>query len=198
MQKKMVLKALCVGVVAGMLLIGLQPVQAVEVKLSGQINRAIMWADDGNNDDVLHVDNDNSSTRFRLTGSEQVSDSVKVGVVWESQFESNSSSNVQINQNDDGSDTFSERKLEAYFIVPLGKISIGQGDGAGGDYTAKDTDMSELREIRVNLVVRTRGEDSDFDGQPQLRENRTAAGTDGFRRRVYTSTVRVRNMVRDS
>ena len=57
--------------VAGLLVLGLGTAQAVEVKLSGQINRAIMWADNGNESEILHVDNDNSSTRFRLVGAEQ-------------------------------------------------------------------------------------------------------------------------------
>ena len=43
--------------------------QELEVKLSGQINRSIMHADDGVQSGVFHVDNENSSTRFRLTGS---------------------------------------------------------------------------------------------------------------------------------
>lgn len=112
------------------LFFGLGTAQAVEVKLSGQINRAIMWADNGTNDDILHVDNDNSSTRFRLVGDEQVSDMVKVGVVWETQFESNSSADVDINQNDDGTSAFTERRLEAFFDTSYGKLSIGQGPGA--------------------------------------------------------------------
>lgn len=155
MQKKLVLKALCIGVVAGMLLMGVQPVQAVEVKLSGQINRAVMWADDGNDSDFFHVDNDNSSTRFRLTGSDQVSDSVKVGVVWESQFESNSSANVQIKQDSDGTSAFSERKLEAYFIVPFGMISIGQGDGAANG--TSEVDLSGTSVIMYSGVNDTAG-----------------------------------------
>ena len=56
--------------------------------------------------------------------------------------------------------------------------------------------MRDLREVRMNLVVRSRAEDGDFSGQPQATENRTAGPGDGYRRRVYTSTVRPRNMVR--
>ncbi len=70
-----------------------------------------------------------------------------------------------------------------------------QGDGVGADYVAQGTDMSPLTELRVNLVTRTRLEDPDFEGQLQLRENRAAgAPTDGFRRRVHTTTVLLRNI----
>ena len=40
----------------------------VSVKLSGQVNRAVMYWDDGGESNVYNVDNINSSTRFRLTG----------------------------------------------------------------------------------------------------------------------------------
>jgi len=124
--------------VAVIFLLGLQPVQALEVKLSGQINRAIMWADNGNDSEVFNVDNDNSSTRFRFTGSEQVSDSVNVGVVWENEFQSNASNNVDIGQENDGEADFKERIMEAYFVVPFGKVSIGQGSGAADGTSEED------------------------------------------------------------
>ncbi|MDJ0784554.1 MAG: porin [Desulfosarcinaceae bacterium] len=119
-------------------LVAVQSVYAVEVTLSGQVNRALMWADNGNDSEVFHVDNDNSSTRFRLTGSEQVNDLVTVGIGWENQFESNSSASVDIGQNSDGSAPFTERKLEAYFETPYGKLSIGQGDGAANGTAEMD------------------------------------------------------------
>lgn len=148
-------KLLAMAVAVGLVLLAMQPVQAVEVKLSGQINRMIMWADNGNDTDVMHVDNDNSSTRFRLTGSEQVTPSVKVGVAWESQFESNTSSGVDINDNSDNAATFTERKLEAYFVVPFGKISIGQGDGAANG--TSESDLSGTSVIIYSGVNETAG-----------------------------------------
>jgi hypothetical protein len=42
--------------------------KTVTTKLSGQINRGLLYADNGTDTDVIHVDNDNSSTRFRFTG----------------------------------------------------------------------------------------------------------------------------------
>jgi len=55
-----------------------------------------------------------------------------------------------------------------------------------------------LRQVRVSFVVRTRSQDPNqsFDqGALQNVENRAvAAGTDGFRRRVHTATLRLRNV----
>jgi prepilin-type N-terminal cleavage/methylation domain-containing protein len=72
----------------------------------------------------------------------------------------------------------------------------GTGAGANANFDAQDTDMSDLREVRLNLVVRTRSEDRDFAGQPEAIENRPAGAADGYRRRVYTDTVRLRNLAR--
>lgn len=71
-----------------------------------------------------------------------------------------------------------------------------RGDGAGDDYAADSLDAQNLREVRVNLVTRTRREDDQFStGQFQALENRNAvAGSDGFRRRVHTTTVMLRNV----
>jgi len=70
-----------------------------------------------------------------------------------------------------------------------------RGDGVGPDYSAQGSDASELREARLNRVVRTRRSEPEFTrGLMQATENRTpVAGSDGFRRRVHTSVVRLRN-----
>jgi hypothetical protein len=72
----------------------------------------------------------------------------------------------------------------------------GSGSGANANFDAQGIDMSELREVRLNLAVRTRGQDRDFAGAPRPLENHPAAGSDGHRRRAQTMTVRLRNMTR--
>lgn len=73
------------------------------------------------------------------------------------------------------------------------------GVGASDDYDASTLDAKELREVRVNLVLRTRDEDPNTtwkEGIGQALENRdpdTVAPVDGARRRVHTATVRLRN-----
>jgi predicted porin len=168
--------------VAVILLLGLQPVQALEVKLSGQVNRAIMWADNGKDTEVLNVDNDNSSTRFSLTGSEQVNDSVTVGVVWENEFQSNASNDVDVGQDDDGTSAFNDRKLEAYFVVPFGKISIGQGDGAANG--TSEEDLSGTSVIMYSGVNDTAGsiQFRDNNDTPIAKIDSTRSNFDGLSR----------------
>ena len=69
----------------------------------------------------------------------------------------------------------------------------------GNDYDSSDVDGSELRELRINLVTRTRLDDPrnpDDAGVGQARENRdtNVPGDDGKHRRVHTATVFLRNL----
>ena len=62
---------------------------AVKYKLSGQVNRAAVYANDGDRSDVQFVDNQSSGTRWRLTGSEDIGGGNKVGFNWEWQNSQN-------------------------------------------------------------------------------------------------------------
>lgn len=72
----------------------------------------------------------------------------------------------------------------------------------GVQYVSNAWDNSDLRELRVNFVVRTRSQDvaavqnpAMAQGQFANTENRIAVpGTDGFRRRIQTMLVRPRNI----
>lgn len=75
---------------------------------------------------------------------------------------------------------------------------IADGVGAGDDYEANNLDHTLIREVRINIVIRTRDADPDptwSGGIGQATENRdpgTVAPNDGVRRRVHSSTVRLR------
>ena len=81
---------------------------AVEGSASGHVNRMIMFADDGNDSDVMHVDNLNSQSRFRFTGSGDLGvGGLKTGIHLEAGWSSNASSRVTIkarNGNTTGND----------------------------------------------------------------------------------------------
>jgi hypothetical protein len=103
------------------------------LKMSGQVNRAVMWVDNGDESEFFHVDNDNSSTRIRWVGKAAVNENFSVGFVWEVQAESNSSSNVTFagNDGDAGNNLFNERKTDVWLShKDIGKLSLGQGDAS--------------------------------------------------------------------
>lgn len=73
------------------------------------------------------------------------------------------------------------------------------GDGTSPDYTAQGNSSANLREVRLNVVMRTQQAEQELTtGNPIATENRVAAApvNDGFRRRVYTTVVRLRNLGR--
>jgi hypothetical protein len=104
--------------------------QGLEVKLSGQVNRGVMWADDGVQSDTFHVDNDNSSTRFRFQGTGEVSPGLKAGLIFEVEYQSSPSNLITFADRDGASPTLDERYMDLFFEGRYGKLSMGQGDGA--------------------------------------------------------------------
>jgi predicted porin len=121
--------------------------QAVSFNLSGQLNRAIMFADDGVASDIFFTDNSVSNSRFRLTGSEDMGNGMTAGFNLEWAASINSNDYVAIKQGGDKSlagankgGALSARKNEIWFSGNWGKLSVGQGqtatDGMG------DADLS--------------------------------------------------------
>jgi predicted porin len=113
--------------------------QAVKFKTSGQVNRAIMFGDDGQGSDVLQVDGDASGSRFRFKGSEDIGNGMKVGFNFELEAQSNDSFNATIKQGGtspgeapaaDGAFKHGERHINVWFSGNWGKVTLGQGSVA--------------------------------------------------------------------
>lgn len=88
-------------------------------------------------------------------------------------------------------------------LTANGQVDANEYVGGPGTQLANNAlpgdDATSLREIRFNLVLRTAENDPanpNDAGIGQLTENQTVApGADGRRRRVHTSTIRLRNLV---
>ncbi len=117
--------------------------ERVSLTLSGQVNRGLLWADDGGTSELFNVDNDNSSTRIRAAGLANVTDDLGLGAAIEVQFESNSTASVnQTNSTGVGPNTFTERKLEWYLDSKrFGRLWMGQGSTASDG--ASESDLSD-------------------------------------------------------
>lgn len=78
-------------------------------------------------------------------------------------------------------------------VVDPGEI---YGNGVGDDYESDEDYLEFLREIEISVVARSRLEDPQFpSGRLQPVANREPVGsTDGFRRRVMTTRLRLRNV----
>ena len=111
--------------------------QGLEVKLSGQVNRAVMNVDDGTKSNAFFVDNDNSGTRFRIAATAPLMPGLTVGGVFEPEFQSNASNEVSFEEPDVDPELL-ERHMDVFFQGGWGKISLGQGDGAANGGTEVD------------------------------------------------------------
>lgn len=109
--------------------------QAVSFQVSGHVNRAIMFLDDGIDSDVQHVDNGASRTRVTITGSDNLGvGGIKAGVRMEWSVASNLSSNVTIKSrggNTGGQDlAFDIRHSALWFSGNWGRLTMGHTSGA--------------------------------------------------------------------
>ncbi len=110
----------------------------VGLSLYGQVNRGVLYANDGHTREFYNVDNDHSSTRLGLVGDVRPREGITIGAKIEVQIESNSSATVNQAQNAPGGPvTFTERFLEVYAKSDrFGTIWLGQGSTAS-DGTAE-------------------------------------------------------------
>ena len=154
----------------------------VEAKISGHINRAITFADNGVNSDVLFVDNNASGTRWRFTGNTDMGNGRKAGIHWESQYQDNSSSVIDINDGDNPSQ-FISRFREVWFSGGWGKLYLGQGNGAANGTLEGDlSGMFIISNADTNLGdgIRFRINDGSEDGEAVRRSS--LGGFDGLSR----------------
>ena len=118
------------------------PGHAMEFKVSGQVNRAITVADNGNETDYSSVDSIGSNSRFRFTGNEKMANGMNVGFIYEMSVVQFGSTEFDIGKNSGGGDVnLDTRKIDIYLEGDFGKVSFGKGDGAG--YYANMMDYSE-------------------------------------------------------
>ena len=127
---------------AGMLTIA--PAYAIDVAISGQVNRAAFYADDGESAKWFFVDNDNSSTRFRFRGSNDFGSGWKAGLLWEVEMQSNASNKVSMDNDSDTSPVnFDERHMEVW-VEKWGRLRLGQGDTASNGTSEVDLSGTDV------------------------------------------------------
>lgn len=173
----------------------------VTLAISGQINRAMNFANDGKSTKYYNVDNDASNSRVRFVGTGDVTDDVTLGTKIEVAIAPNESSQVNQENEDAGnlnngsSDFFDERYVEVWADSErFGKLSLGKGDSASNNTAEVDlsgTDViqyASVADIAGGLLFRADDDDLtditvsdaflDFDGLS--RQNRIRYDTPRF------------------
>lgn len=142
-----------ITVLAAALLLGASAASALEIKsgsdkvqarLYGEVNRALMYADDGYQDKVFHVDNSNSESRIGLSGEVSASDCLTVGSNIELKWQDNPSHAVSMQEESIGGE-FVQELVELYFDrKDFGKISVGFGGMASDGSSEVDLSGTDL------------------------------------------------------
>ncbi|UTW52032.1 porin [bacterium SCSIO 12827] len=100
---------------------------ATDLKVYGQVNRNMMFYNDGEESGYRHQDGDNGSTRFGLAATGKVNESVSVGAKIEVEMQSNDPGSISQSSEDGGGGNFSERHANLYFShKQFGKLTLGQ------------------------------------------------------------------------
>jgi predicted porin len=131
--------------VGAALLLGAGAVQAqnLQVQLYGQVNRALMFADDGQRSKTFFVDGESSGTRFGIQGTSQVMPGLRAGARFEVEYQSNSSDSVNF---DDPTTNpgLNERWFDVFVEGGWGRVNLGQGSGAADDVSTIDLSGTAL------------------------------------------------------
>lgn len=123
----------------------------IKLALSGQINRAVVVANDGYNSTLYHVDNTVSNSRFRLVGTAGISDDLILGTRLEVAISPDRSSAVSQKDKTSG-DLFDQRWVEISLTSKtFGKLSIGKGDTASN--TTAEIDLSKTDVVQYASIT---------------------------------------------
>jgi hypothetical protein len=144
--------------------------RVVSLTISGQVNKAVLFWDDGHDSDAYVVDNTWSSTRFRFSGSAKIDPDVSAGYVLEWEQKIGDPSAVDKDNEDAGQSSITAR--HAYWWIKsarLGQISVGQQsaatDGIYGIHLGSTggADQTNLGDFTQGFGIRTSGGEVGLD-----------------------------------
>jgi hypothetical protein len=113
----------------------------LELTVGGQLNRAFLYVNDGEEGMYRHVDNENASSRIFLNASGTINADWSVGTRFEMLMRSNPSNSMSATAETAGTSNFEEEAAEVFFTHKrLGTLFLGQGDTATNGIS--ETDLS--------------------------------------------------------
>lgn len=166
----------------------------LNVQLYGHINKAVLYANDGNEDNWYIVDNSNSSTRLGIRGMARTTKDLEVGTRFEVQFQTNPSASVsQIDKNGVGTNSFTKRWFDVFLTSKrFGEVRLGHGSTASDG--SSEVDLSGTAVIGYSSVEDLAGGQFFYDnaagGLSSTQVNGVFDNMDGLGRedRIYYKT----------
>jgi len=168
----------------------------IDLAISGQINRMVTVANDGDSTKLYNLDNANSSSRIRFVGRARSDQGFSIGTLLEAELRSNASTVVDQRNQDTGRVSFEDRHIDLFVEhEDYGRLSLGQGDTAAN--STAEVDLSGTTVIAYSSVGDTAGGLRFFDADAdQLSGTRIGDVFDNFdglgrRDRIRYDTPRV-------
>jgi predicted porin len=111
--------------------------RVVSLTVYGQVNKALLFFDNGEDSDAFIVDNDFSTSRFGFQGTASISPGWTAGYNMEFDlFGDSNSNNVSVGDDEGGEDDLRIRKNELWVEGErLGRVTLGQGSSAADGIT---------------------------------------------------------------
>jgi predicted porin len=111
--------------------------RVVSLTVYGQVNKALLFFDNGDDSDVFVVDNDFSTSRFGFQGTASISPGWTAGYNMEFDlFGDSNSNNVAVDDDEGGVDDLRIRKNELWIEGErVGRVTLGQGSAAADGIT---------------------------------------------------------------
>jgi hypothetical protein len=127
--------------------------KTMNLVISGHINRAVVWTDNGTQSGITHVTSNFSRTRVRWIGTGKINDdlSVKTHIELGNQSSIGTQQDIQDSgdQGNNGNNTLDERHIEFQITSKsLGKLWMGQG--VTGSESTSEVDLSGTAIISLN------------------------------------------------
>lgn len=133
----------------------------IDLSISGQVSQAVIYWNDGAEQDVYQVQNSNSSDRIRLDGSAKITNDLSAGFLLSYGLRLPSSASID-QFNSDVADLSPRLRDTLWYLRSrkLGAVSVGRGEPATDDiinYTLGETWLAgyaDTRAVGTNLFLR--------------------------------------------
>ena len=168
--------------------------KTMKLVVSGHINRAIVFADNGTESGFHHVTSNFSRTRVRWIGTGKINDdlSVKTHIELGNQSAIGSEQDLGDNADDNGSAALDERHIEFQITSKsLGKIYMGQGISGSESVSEQDLSGTGIISLNGNAALIGGGEEFQVNGAAaggEISENFTNLDGLGRRDRIRYDT----------
>ena len=155
----------------------------VSLEVSGQVNEALMYFDDGTESNAYIVTNDNSRTRFRFKGKAKITSDLEAGYLLE--IGVRTANSKRVTQDDDNVGGGLDLRHSTWYLKSktYGQVNVGLTGTASEDITEANLSQtgsfakySDVEDSGLGMFLRRDGEQSGIQWYRLLKDTGDQAG----------------------